>query len=56
MPMQGFSQIITTFTSEAETQKKFFKREAKDKIIFSGDEAEAYYCDDCNKLISVTEL
>lgn len=56
MTMQGFSQIIITFTSDAEGQKKFFKRETKDKIIFSGDETEAYYCDNCNKLISITEL
>lgn len=56
MSIQGFGQMLATFSSSEEQKKSIFKRKTKEKIIFSGDEAEAYYCNDCNKILPVMDI
>lgn len=41
MTLQGFTQIMLSYTSAEESKKKFFKRETYDKIISTGEEVEA---------------
>lgn len=49
MAIQGFAQMIVSFNSNEESEKGIFKRKTQDKIIFSGDQAETYYCSCCKK-------
>ena len=53
--MQGFGQMILSFTSDEETKKCLFKRQSHDKIILSGTETESYYCSKCKSIITITK-
>ena len=56
MPVHGFGPILLSFTSDDNKKRSFFKRETKDKIVFSGEEPEAYYCTDCNKIMPILNI
>ena len=56
MAVQGFGQMILSFASDENQKKSFFKRETPEKIVCSGEETEAYYCADCNKIMPVLNL
>lgn len=56
MTVQGFGHMILSFTSEEDERKSFFKRETKEKIILSGEEAEAYFCTCCNGVMTFLKL
>lgn len=53
--MQGFGQMILSFTSEEEVKKGLFKRQSHDKIIMSGTEVESYYCSKCKSIVTITK-
>ncbi len=54
--MQGFGQMIATFTSDNESEKGIFKSKTQDKMILASDETEAFYCPDCKKLMPVLDI
>lgn len=56
MALQGFAQMMLSYTSNEESKKGFFKRKTQEKIILSGEEAETYYCTYCNKIVSVFDI
>ena len=56
MAVQGFGQMLASFTSDEESAKGFFKRKTQDKMILSGAEEEAYYCPFCKKLMPVFDV
>ena len=56
MAVQGFGQMILSCDSDENQKKSFFKRETQEKIVCSGEETEAYYCADCNKIMPVLNL
>ena len=41
--MEGFGQMILSFTSDEEAKKGLFKKQSHNKVILSGTEAESYY-------------
>lgn len=47
------SMSLMSFTSQEEAKKSFFKRKTKDVMILSGDECQAFYCDNCHKLMVI---
>lgn len=51
MGLQGFSQMICSFTSEQEKSKGLLKRKTQTKILLSGAEAAAHYCTECDIII-----
>lgn len=51
VPIAGGSSIILSFTSDEEAQKGFFKRKSIDKTILAFENIEAYYCNECKKII-----
>lgn len=53
MGVQGFPQMMCNFVSKAEKSKGFFKRDTQTKIILSGNEENAYYCGECDMIISM---
>lgn len=55
MAVQGFGQMIASFCADEDQTKRLFKK-TNDKIICSGDEAEAYYCKNCHKMMPVIEV
>lgn len=48
--------IMVFFTAEAEKGKGFFARDTKEKLVISGEEMEAYYCDDCNMIMPMITI
>ncbi|MDO4313761.1 MAG: PF20097 family protein [Eubacteriales bacterium] len=56
MTLQGFAQIMLSYTSDEELKNKFFKRKTQDTVISPGEEAEAYYCAHCKKIMPVFNL
>lgn len=56
MALQGYAQMMVSYTSNEDSKKGFFKRKTQDKIILSGEEAETYYCACCNKIMSVFNI
>lgn len=50
---QGMGQMILVFTPESESNKGFFKKKTKEKIIISAEETDSYYCTECNLLLPV---
>lgn len=56
MTIQGLGQMMLSFTSEEDEKKGFFKRKAKDRIILSGEETEAYLCTCCNGIMTYLGL
>lgn len=56
MSVQGFGQMIVSFTADTEKTKGFFARETKDKVICSGEETECYYCPYCSRIMPVFDL
>lgn len=53
MGAQGFPQIMCNFVSNSEKSKGIFKRKTQVKFILSGNEADAYYCSECDLTIPV---
>lgn len=49
------SMMLMSFTSQEEAKKSFFKRNTKDTMLLSGDEKQAFYCEDCHKITVVFE-
>lgn len=49
------SMMLMSFTSEEEEKKAFFKRNTKDAVVLSGDEKQAFYCENCRKTTVVFE-
>ena len=56
LPIQGFAQVMVSFTGEEEAQKRFWKRKTQDTVLSAGEEAAAYYCASCQKLLPVLPL
>ena len=56
MSMQGFGLMLVSFIAETEKERGFFARETKEKSVFSGEETEAYYCADCNKMMPILTI
>lgn len=55
LSMQGFGQMLLSFSSDEEAKKGIFNRKSHDTMIMSGTETEAYYCSVCKLIITVTK-
>ena len=53
--MEGFGQMILSFTSDEEAKKGLFKKQSHNKVILSGTEAESYYCSNCKSIVTITK-
>lgn len=55
MGIQGFSQVLCTFVSDEEKNKGFFKQKTQAKILLPGNDADAYYCGECDLMIPMIQ-
>ncbi len=54
--LQGFGNMMLSFTADKDSDLGFFKRKTKDKIILFADDTKAFYCQSCNKLIVAFDM
>lgn len=50
--LQGFPQMTCMFVSAEEKRKGFFKQARNSKLI-TGEEAEAFYCAECDLIVPI---
>ena len=53
MGLTGFHHMLCSFTPESEKGKGLFKRKTIEKTILEGQEAEGFYCKDCDIVMPV---